>query len=168
MMEKPFEKISVVDICERAMVHRATFYSHFEDKYSLLRFCMGDFEKPFDKEDITESDIEGYKNYYLHVASDIISEVEKNQRFCKNLIHKNKEDSFMANIRYAITNKINEKLEKCEENGIKLQVPSEVLSRFYGGAAMNVIEWWIENDMPVPAKKIVEYLDILTSLKVFE
>ena len=32
MEERPFREISVVDICERAMVHRTTFYAHFEDK----------------------------------------------------------------------------------------------------------------------------------------
>ena len=32
----PYEKISVMDICEKAMVHRATFYNHFEDKEHLL------------------------------------------------------------------------------------------------------------------------------------
>ena len=30
---KPFEKISVIDICEKALVPRATFYNYFDDKY---------------------------------------------------------------------------------------------------------------------------------------
>ena len=34
--ERPFADISVVDLCERAMVHRTTFYSHFNDKQELL------------------------------------------------------------------------------------------------------------------------------------
>lgn len=36
----PYEKISVLDICERAMVHRATFYNHFEDKDHLLEYTI--------------------------------------------------------------------------------------------------------------------------------
>src|SRR5215475_8934138 len=36
MKERDFESISVTDICERAMVHRTTFYKHYEDKYGLL------------------------------------------------------------------------------------------------------------------------------------
>lgn len=34
--EKGFQAVSVQDITERAGVNRATFYSHFEDKYALL------------------------------------------------------------------------------------------------------------------------------------
>src|SRR5688572_41733 len=36
MAEQDFESITVTDICERAMVHRTTFYKHYEDKYGLL------------------------------------------------------------------------------------------------------------------------------------
>jgi AcrR family transcriptional regulator len=40
LSEHPFEEISVKDICERAMVHRTTFYKHYEDKYALLEQGM--------------------------------------------------------------------------------------------------------------------------------
>ncbi|WP_217598084.1 TetR/AcrR family transcriptional regulator, partial [Cohnella sp. GbtcB17] len=36
---RTFESPTVAEICERAMVHRSTFYKHFEDKYHLL--CAG-------------------------------------------------------------------------------------------------------------------------------
>lgn len=36
MQEKPFQKISVADICERCCMNRQSFYYHFKDKYDLL------------------------------------------------------------------------------------------------------------------------------------
>src|SRR5258707_1281694 len=36
LAERAFEDITVKDICQRAMVHRTTFYSHYADKYALL------------------------------------------------------------------------------------------------------------------------------------
>jgi len=33
-----FEKITVNDICEEALVSRATFYAHFNDKYDLFKY----------------------------------------------------------------------------------------------------------------------------------
>src|SRR5258707_1942613 len=40
LAERAFEEITVKDICERAMVHRTTFYKHYEDKYALLERGM--------------------------------------------------------------------------------------------------------------------------------
>ncbi|MDR2932476.1 MAG: TetR/AcrR family transcriptional regulator, partial [Oscillospiraceae bacterium] len=40
LKKQPFQKITVNELCEAAMVSRATFYLHFEDKYHLLRFGL--------------------------------------------------------------------------------------------------------------------------------
>src|SRR5215510_10531496 len=40
MSARALEDITVTDICERAMVHRTTFYKHYEDKYALLECGM--------------------------------------------------------------------------------------------------------------------------------
>ena len=34
--EMPFEEIKISDICDRALINRSTFYSHYQDKYELL------------------------------------------------------------------------------------------------------------------------------------
>jgi AcrR family transcriptional regulator len=38
--ERAFEEITVTEICDRAMVHRTTFYKHYADKYTLLEQGM--------------------------------------------------------------------------------------------------------------------------------
>ena len=54
MEEESIEKISVIDLCNKAMVNRATFYAHFEDKYHLLTFALeelkDDLYKKFTKD----------------------------------------------------------------------------------------------------------------------
>lgn len=161
MSEKPFEKITVVDICEKAMVHRATFYAHFADKYELLKFVLNTFEAPFDNEDVTSHDLAGYKKYYLSVASDIIDEIVNQKEIMATIIHKNQEESFLTGIRYRLTEKILEKLNKCNDNGMTLPVPAEILARFYAGACMNILEWWIVEKNDITKEELVEYLDRL-------
>lgn len=39
---KDFDKITIADIAAGAKVNRATFYAHFNDKYELLDYMMGD------------------------------------------------------------------------------------------------------------------------------
>ena len=38
MDTKPFQKISVSDICERCQMNRKSFYYHFKDKYDLMNW----------------------------------------------------------------------------------------------------------------------------------
>ena len=40
LSEKKFEDITVNELCERAMVRRATFYKHFADKYDFFAFFI--------------------------------------------------------------------------------------------------------------------------------
>ena len=38
--EKPFEKISISDICQRCQMNRKSFYYHFRDKYDLVNWIF--------------------------------------------------------------------------------------------------------------------------------
>lgn len=40
LAKKAFEKITVTEICEAAMIRRPTFYKHFLDKYDFLTFFI--------------------------------------------------------------------------------------------------------------------------------
>ncbi|MBQ3078037.1 MAG: TetR/AcrR family transcriptional regulator C-terminal domain-containing protein [Clostridia bacterium] len=40
MQERPFQKISVGDICERCGMNRKSFYYHFKDKYDLVNWIF--------------------------------------------------------------------------------------------------------------------------------
>ena len=40
LQKKPFDKVSVKDICEEAGVNRTTFYNYFDDKDQLLEMTM--------------------------------------------------------------------------------------------------------------------------------
>lgn len=41
----PFGKITVGDICEKAMVNRMTFYRHYKDKYELLNDVIQNIQR---------------------------------------------------------------------------------------------------------------------------
>jgi len=46
---KSFGKITVNDLCEEALISRATFYTHFDDKYDLLKYWLNNIKQEFSK-----------------------------------------------------------------------------------------------------------------------
>ena len=162
MLIKEFDKITVNDICNEAMVHRTTFYTHFEDKQALLKYCLKEIESPFDNLNIKDYSDKGYKKYYTDVAWHILNNMAKNKEFYKILIKKNKDESFMSRIQEELTHKMNDNINMILNAGATLPIPSELISRFYAGACVNVLCWWIENDMPFSVDELLRYLEIVT------
>ncbi len=59
ILEKPFEKITVSDICDRCGMNRKSFYYHFQDKYDLVNwiFLVGFMEEI--APEFSDADVEG-------------------------------------------------------------------------------------------------------------
>lgn len=53
LLKEAFSKITINEIAEEAMIHRSTFYTHFDDKYDLLRQYLNSqrVESNFNSED---------------------------------------------------------------------------------------------------------------------
>lgn len=47
LQKQSFDKITVNDICEEAIVSRGAFYQNFDDKYHLLKVCLDDLKLEF-------------------------------------------------------------------------------------------------------------------------
>ncbi len=59
----------MVDICQRAMVHRTTFYAHFDDKLALLRYAVDELQKYFEPVDPSLDPRTGPRREYFMVLA---------------------------------------------------------------------------------------------------
>ena len=66
MEERPFSELSVVDICSRAMVHRTTFYAHFNDKRELLSYLLSQLERECVETCLPKEEMTSPKAYFLY------------------------------------------------------------------------------------------------------
>lgn len=168
MIKKPFEKISVTDICDEAMVHRTTFYSHFHDKYDLLKYTFKDLEDTFEEVPIKSLTYDGYREYYTRVSKNLISHVYENQDVFRLILKKNKEESILDGFRDELTEKIKSKLELCFEQGVSFTLPLELAAEMFSAACMTAVIWWLKNDMQVSTDDILKYIDFIMQPLSFE
>ena len=67
MKDKTFEEIKVSDICNKALINRSTFYSHYEDKYDLLVDFINSLKDEFVTELNKNSSNLNTKEYYIEL-----------------------------------------------------------------------------------------------------
>lgn len=160
LLKKPFEQISVTDICKKAMVHRTTFYKHFEDKYQLLGMMFSDEKKMFDEIHIEDGESE--QDYYRRIIRQMFEYAARYKEFFVQSILLTKNDFITELLRTTISSY----LQQCyhtenTKSGTSNTVPISIMSEYYAGGAVALAMWWLENDMQIPIDQMVGYMSSL-------
>jgi AcrR family transcriptional regulator len=153
VLKKPYDKITIGDICEAASVARTVFYTYFDNKHDLLcRIIYDELMEPI-----------------LHIRSALPADRIKSaqqlimeQIYCNILA--NKEFYSRINIinnHMVLTSIITEQLDNM--NSVILQHPdvSELEARYFtyfcAAAQAMLICKWIENDYDVEPTQLAQF-----------
>ncbi len=153
MEERPFREISVVDICERAMVHRTTFYAHFEDKTALLRYVVGQLQQSMAAVHERTAKEKGLREGLLEEFRVGLEFLTKHRK-----VYLSGMEGRTAGVQAVEDAAAQALKDRIEEDGLWGDRPCDpaVAGRFYAGAIMSVVAWWLENDAPIPEEELVE------------
>lgn len=149
MTEKRFEEITVGELCEKAQTRRATFYSHFSDKYEFFAFMLKEMRKELFEEAgdklATNDPIE-----YAHVMIDIgLSFIEKNRDFLLRF-----ENNAAANgLLMIVTDRLNQD-NKERLAVLPAQLQDEITAQFLIGALNQCVRWWMCHMDKVPREEM--------------
>ena len=69
---KKFEDITVNELCERAMVRRATFYKHFADKYEFFAFFVRGTQDEFNANVLDYDYEDSPYSYYVYLLKNSV------------------------------------------------------------------------------------------------
>lgn len=108
--EKGFEKTTVSDIASRAMINRATFYLHYQDKSDLLRSLENEVLADIEQitKSVTREYIETYKTEgetFPHIL-ELLSYIQENIEFFLLTVHDDADLSFYNRMGAQIYNKV--------------------------------------------------------------
>lgn len=158
MSDKPFEEIKVSDICEKALVNRSTFYSHYSDKYELLSSLIDTLKDSLEKELEKNTSMLNTKEYYLEMISLFLDHVEEKKNIYAAIGKTNKNGILMDMIYDTFKKEIIEGMNKLDK---RVQIPNNFVATFYLGAVFSVGTEWMLNNFKYTKKEMLHYLDIL-------
>jgi AcrR family transcriptional regulator len=159
LQEQPFASISVRAISERAMVHRATFYTHFQDKYDLLEYGIGEAFQQIVQELRWETASEQRAAALLH----IFEYMRAHRELFSLLLVEKGPDSLGALMRRHMAEELEAKLAQSPSHVERFAIPIPIIAQFYTGALLTVTTWWVEQEMRVPPEELARYMARLLS-----
>jgi len=158
LSERAFEEITVKDICERAMVHRTTFYKHYEDKYALLEQGM---RQMYDalvaaEEHVPPSafSVEHPPPYFIH----LFEHVAQHQQFYKLMLCGEGIGRFQKLVKEYIAEQASTKVRELPPTSQHPAVPFAMQVQCFAGAVLSLLAWWLEHDMPLSPLQMAHYL----------
>lgn len=137
LQEKSFEKITINDLCNQAIVGRSTFYHHFDDKYALLDKLINDYTAKFQslidqREPKITSD-----NFLIYLYEELFQD---RSTWLTLLSIKNIDNNLEFQLK--------EILKKASQNlltNIDSSLPEDFLTELYAINALNAISWTLKN-----------------------
>jgi AcrR family transcriptional regulator len=158
LSERPFEEITVKDICERAMVHRTTFYKHYEDKYALLERGM---RQMFDAL-VTEEEHLPPSAYSLDEPPPyfirLFEHAAQRQQFYRLMLRGEGIGLFQKLVKGYIADVVEAKMRELPPDRQRLAVPPAMHAQFVAGATLSLLAWWLENGMPLTPRQMAQYI----------
>lgn len=151
LTEKPLEKITVKEICERADVNRGTFYSHYSDQFDLYNSIVGE---------LIEGVFERLGDFLSSGRQDLLKSVALVYEYIK-------ENSTLvgvllqSNTGYSLDSQLCEIIEKVYLRNIKNNVPDDSVVdaaySFMASGNIGLIKYWLNSGMEKSVEEMASF-----------
>lgn len=155
LTEIPFNEITVNNICDRAKVHRATFYNYYHCKEELFDSMIAYFQDKY----LFSLNVKNGQSYETIIDLFIVSFTHSLDVIC-NYLSKVLKVQQKSNIKEIINKMYYRNIYQALSlfpNEVKL-IQKDFASSFYSGIFTNLIFWKIDNKF-IDDEEIIKYLN---------
>lgn len=164
LTEKKFEEITVQSICDTASIRRATFYTHFSDKYELFGYAIR----------YTYQTLPSYqslyspnrtKELYFKLIEDAVNFIVQNIE----LINSFRESQLIHLMLNIIATEIIEDItninKKYSQTDLIILSNKNLAINFYVKGVFGTIQWWVTEDYPISKEELIDQISVLINLR---
>ena len=167
--KKRFDDLTVNELCDEAMIRRATFYKHFADKYDFFSFFIRQERDRFIQQIADpESDSIYAHNHYL--TQKTLQFFQEHDTLIQNVLKSNLASALLDIFSEEIYTDIFLNLNEYEKNGLNFSVSPELLASFLSGGIFQTIlafvhhpQHFSDDQIVTDISKILGCLETMTS-----
>lgn len=157
--QKKFEDITVNEICEKAMVRRATFYKHFGDKYEFFSFMV----RMIAQESFCATEVEGAKEDgslapYALIVHKTVKCLDDNERMVRSVIQSDVFPILLDIVSEQILLEAKEHFANDAKTGRKTQLPPDFLAEVFTGFLISAVRWWLKHKRTVSKDELTQHV----------
>ncbi len=161
MMEhESIEKISVIDLCQKALVNRATFYAHFEDKYHLLNFALDELKDELYSNFNCDFEVVSPREMIRKLAHMALAFVTDNKNHVSNILKCNHNEKVIQTIKESMYSSVKYQLSKYRSD-IEANAPVNLVALCFSSALTDLCIWYVENPDKYTYEAFSAHIDAL-------
>ncbi|MDR2392733.1 MAG: TetR/AcrR family transcriptional regulator C-terminal domain-containing protein [Treponema sp.] len=151
MKDKPFIKITIKELCEKADINRTTFYAHYHDQDDLLQQIeeetLGYIEDMLNKYDNKRS-----KQEILEMVKEIFGFIASNSSSLQVLLSENGDIGFQKKLfrRFVFKEQV---MKYFSEAPIK-EENKEYWYIYAINGTIGLVQHWLKHNMPIPIAEL--------------
>ncbi len=154
-----FSKITIDQICEKAMVHRSTFYKHFDDKFRLLEYGLNQL-----MEEYWEISLEKRILRPFFWSNNFFEGSEPHK-----LVLSQQSDEVFLNCMMTYSMRLLKKdALTFIQHSKTIDIPHHLLAEFHVAAMVTLSNWWHKNSNFVDLAQIDQYFQRLVNENIFD
>jgi AcrR family transcriptional regulator len=155
IQEQSFDSITIRDITERADIGYATFFRHYDSKEELLAQQLESIIRQLE-DMVGERD----DDYFEREGELLFEHVGQNELLYRGLLGGHAHVQVIRRLRDALIRVIRPHIEGHLPDE-ELLIPLEIAVNHVAASALELVAWWLENDMPYPPKEMSRTYDRL-------
>ena len=153
--EKRFENITVNEICDLAMVRRATFYKHFGDKYEFFTFMIQYIQAEFFHNAAPAESPEPSIEPYITIVKNTLDFLDENDALVHSVMQSGVFPILLNIISEQIVRDVKQHFRNDAQNGVELMLSPDLMAQAYTGALVNIARWWVNHKQSASKEEMV-------------
>ena len=161
--EKRFENITVNEICDLAMVRRATFYKHFGDKYEFFTFMVQYIQQEFQNRTAKAIHDDNSIDPYVAIVQNTLDFLDANDTLVCSVMESNVYPILLNIVSEQIVRDVKQMFRDDENSGVELLLSPDLMAQAYTGALINIARWWVKHKDRASKEDIIMQITKLIS-----
>ncbi len=166
LRKKKFEKISIQEIADSAMINRATFYAHYADKQDLYDSLVDEFLANF-SEILDEQNLVDGNNVHVKEIETMLARfydfVRDNPEVARIITDRASDESLINRFLEILSKRYKALFEQLEVREMDVVVPNDFVISYISSILVGTLNWWINSSQQMSSKDFAHLIIKLIS-----